>query len=320
MDNLAPSGAHASAVADDPFGGAIREFATIMFSFALVAVIARLLGVGGTLTLQPRKGKVAKGARVPMTVTAETSAKSPTAPTATKRHAKSRPAASPQSTGQDRLAMAANALAGAVNAGKAAKLPQLIDEALARLARAGPVDAQTATAQASQLLLSSLRACASKRCFREAVATYDHMEHLVGAGCCTTWRLLLWSVVEAGLFERGSVFAQKLRASGGITQNDIVNLPRCMVHNKDLKQFGEILAECQAAGLKFDVLTRNRVLAVMTSSHAMDFAGELVSRTSDVPLDVIAYNTLMKGYALSGKPKICLELYHQMLSVNVTPS
>lgn len=304
-------------VIEDSLRGAISEVATILFSFAFVALVARVLGVGRTVTLQSKKAKAAKTTR---TGGAEAVGKSPTVSNATRRQSNPRSSANPPNNGQDRISTMANALAGAVNAGKAAKLPQLLDEAMARLAQGKPADPQTLTSQAAHLLLSSVRACASKRCFREALAAYDHMERFIGEGCGTTWSLLLWSVVEAGRFDRSNFFAKKLRSTGEFSQNDIVNLSRCVVHHKDLKQFVEILDECQAAGSKLEVLTRNRVLAVLTSNQAMDFAGEFVSRTADVPLDVIAYNTLMKGYALSEKPRLCLQLYDQMRSANVTPS
>merc|ERR1719162_1006068 len=135
-----------------------------------------------------------------------------------------------------------------------------------------------------------------------------------------SWSLLLWSAVEASCWDRSIFFAKKLRASGAISQNDVVNVVRCAAYHRDMGQFVEFLDEFKAAGVKLEVVTRNRALAVLTSSHFMDFAAEFVARTDDVPLDVITYNTLMKGYALAEKPRICIKLYEQMRSDNVTPS
>lgn len=306
---------------DESLGNAIGEAATVLFSFAMVVLIARALGYAGSANQSPKKSRSLKKS---VSQSQAQDGKVLTASTAKKSsNPRSVATTAPQSD-VDRISAAANFLAGAVNAGKAAKLPQMLDEALARLSASRPSTEKSGAAAiraAQQLLLSSVRACASKRCFREALAAHDHMKNRIGDGCSATWSLLLWSSVEANLCDRGSLFAKKLRATGDISQNDFVNLVRCSLnHNKDVKQFIGILEECNASDLKLDILTRNRALAVLTSNHAMDFAAELVARTADIPLDVIAYNTMMKGFALAEKPKLCLQLYEQMRSADILPS
>lgn len=315
------------ALLDESVGTAIYEAATVLLCFAIVAVSARLLGFGqSTLTAKKKIRKSAKMAsasakpEVALPVSDDSMAKSPCSSTPMPKKNNTRSAAAARLP-NERVAAATNFLAGAVNAGKAWNLPQLLDDSIHRLRQGAPVDPETARLQAAQLLLSSVRACASKRCFQEALAAHDHMARHIGEACGATWSLLLWSAVEAGDCVRGSRFAKKLRAVGELSQNDFVNLVRCAVYHKDMAQFIDILDECkESKTFQLEVLTRNRALAVLTSSLALDFAAEFVARTSHVPLDVIAYNTLMKGYAMADKPQLCLQLYRQMRSLMIQPS
>lgn len=317
LEHVAPQGQKVQSLFDESVSTALHEAFTIIFTFVLVAVVARSVGISGTVVLRSKQPKATKSLQTSTKVDEETRQASPTAASPRRRNETFR-SASP-SLCNDRLATVANSLAGAVNAGKATKLPQLLDAAMSRLTTKDE-DPETVRTYAAQLLLSSVRACAAKRCFCEGIAAFDHMEGRIGEGCSTTWSLLLWAAVEAGCCDRGILFAKNLRASGEFSQNDVVNLVRCVVHHRDLKQFVEILEDCTSAGVKFEVLTRNRILGVLTSSHAMEFAAEFVARTSDVPLDVIAFNTLMKGYSLAEKPRLCIQLYEQMRNADLAPS
>jgi len=314
LEQLAPEGQNigtnlgAQALNGFSIVSTAREAAAIIFSCLIVGLCAHSLGIGGTVTLRSKPGKATKVPRGAKKMDDDAQVKS-----------HSRMVTPPANTGSDRLAAAASSLVGEIYAGNAAKLPQMLDKVMRRIGGVG-VEPKMRDARAAQLLLSCVRACAGKRCFREAIVAYDHFAHLIGDGCGTTWSLLLWSAVETGCWDRSSFFAKKLRASGEISQNDIVNLVRCVAYRWDLDEFVAILDECNVAGVKLDVVTRNRTLAVFTSSGAMDFAAELVSRTADVPLDVITYNTLMKGYLLAEKPQLCIRLYEQMRSDDVGPS
>lgn len=312
---------------DDTLGVALYEAATGLFSCSVVALIARMLGIGGSWGGSNRNikaSKSAKAAKSRKTIVEDSQPRSPTSSPAAVKKAGSRSAAhqSPPApkSGADRIAAATNFLAGAIAGGKAAQLPQLLDGVMLRLSLDASANPSTKQAEAAQLLLSSVRACASKRKFVEALAAYDHMAELIGDGCNTTWSLLLWSAVESGQCTRGHFFAKRLRATGSMSHYDFVNLVRCSMHTKDVKQFVAILEDCRAANLTLDVLTRNKALSVLTSNNAIDLAVEFVSRTAEIPLDVIAYNTMMRGYALSGKSRLCLQLYEQMCSAGLAPS
>lgn len=281
-------------------------------------ILARHLGWVGA---KPKKSKARKAATAtrapPRRETPDSQpSRAPAAPVPKGRRdpieAPSRAPAAPVPKGRrDPIEAAANFLAKAACAGKAAMLPQLLDKEMARLAQPGPVGPEANAALAARLLLSSVRACASKRCFQEALAAHAHMEGMIGSGSGTLWSLLLWSAVEAGQADLGILFAKKRCAAGNISQEDFVNMVRCVMHHKDETQLVDILEACNAAGMKLDPATRDKALARLGFGGNMDLAAVLVARTADVPLDAISYSTLMEGFA-PDKPKLSLELYEQV--------
>merc|ERR1719387_2465412 len=79
----------------------------------------------------------------------------------------------------------ADAIANAVRSGKSAQLPHLLDAAIERLLAAAALQGVPAAYEdvAAPLLHSTLRACASARCFHDGIAAYDHMAACIGDGC-----------------------------------------------------------------------------------------------------------------------------------------
>eukprot|EP00928_Gymnodinium_smaydae_P086073 TRINITY_DN698_c0_g1_i2.p2 TRINITY_DN698_c0_g1~~TRINITY_DN698_c0_g1_i2.p2 ORF type:complete len:384 (-),score=88.61 TRINITY_DN698_c0_g1_i2:150-1301(-) len=70
-----------------------------------------------------------------------------------------------------------------------------------------------------------------------------------------------------------------------------------------------------------EVITRNRALAVCVANKAFDLAGLLAdSRACGTPMDTIAYNTIMKGWAQSGQTGRCFDLYAKMQEEGLVPS
>lgn len=226
-----------------------------------------------------------------------------------------------------RLQQETNALASQVSTGRAEQVPRLLDGSLRRLYQHYS-EPSVRKEFAEQLLLSAVRSCASKRFFSEALQAYRHMSGQVSEPPCSLWSLLLWACVESNEFNDGALFILKLRSAqeagrGEISQLDFINIVRYCHYRKDMELFQEVLKDWGEGGLKMEVRTRNRALALFTanpSSHALDFAAELIKNTSHVPLDAVAYNTLMRGYAGANKWHVCLQLYDQMRADGITPS
>lgn len=223
------------------------------------------------------------------------------------------------------LTVETDKLAAAVRADKAPRLPALVDAALARM-RARSAVTESQEEQCAQLLLASLRSCAAKRQFAEALAVYDHVVRICGGdpcrlgACGSTWSLLLWSAVETAEAHRGKFFISQLCTVGTPTSYDLVNLVRYAVQRRDVEEFKAHLDNFFARGCTVDLLARNRALAICVSGRFLDMADALVARVGDVGLDVIAYNTLMKGYATTSNVLKCFELYSKMRSANIEPT
>mmetsp|Transcript_1807 Transcript_1807/g.4014 ORF Transcript_1807/g.4014 Transcript_1807/m.4014 type:complete len:636 (+) Transcript_1807:125-2032(+) len=212
-----------------------------------------------------------------------------------------------------------DALVAAVRRGDAAELPRLLDEARARATTAG----RTAVAETAQLFLSALRACASWRCFDEALVAYDHVAKHLGTGLGSIWSLLLYSAVEAGEFHRCEAFFAKLCFLVAPSGHDFVNVVRYYAHSQDLLGLRCMLANLHRSGYRITAHGRNRALAacVAIGGGALQVAEALAEADAcSEAIDAVTYNTLMKGHARAGKASRCFELYREMQAKGLSPS
>mmetsp|Transcript_149833 Transcript_149833/g.480135 ORF Transcript_149833/g.480135 Transcript_149833/m.480135 type:complete len:688 (-) Transcript_149833:91-2154(-) len=222
----------------------------------------------------------------------------------------------------------ADALAAAVRAGRAKDLPKLLDAAFERafgdsdFDLLGGDELVAGRAMCARLLLSSLRACATWRCFREALSAYDHTKRRLGSGSTAVWSLLLYSAVEAGQFGRCEVFFEKLCALGRPSSNDFSNMVRYHALRRDQDGLRRTLARLVQLGSEVDVLSRNRAMAACCNAGAPDLAEVLLASQAICPAgaDAVAFNTLMKGHAHAGRPARCFELHEEMLARDILPT
>lgn len=209
-------------------------------------------------------------------------------------------------------------LAAAVRTDRATELPALFDAALARLQTVGVPE--TKEEQVAQLLLASLRACAAKRRFSEALNLYDHLASFQGFCRPSTWSLLMWAAVEANEFQRCRYFAKQLCKHGHPNSYDFANLVRYWTQARDVPGFVDLLKRLVENRCEIDLLSRNRALAHCVSQRAFDLADAIVEHLPQVPMDPIAFNTLMKGYAVEGLCDQCFRLYTKMRSQGIDPT
>lgn len=170
-------------------------------------------------------------------------------------------------------------------------------------------------------LLSNMRSLASRHCFREALQAYDSISDKVGKGCGNTWSLLLYCSVEAGDLRRCEEFFNRLSSFQVPSNHDFVNMVRYCVCCADSERLLRLLKRlrCQNAGA-IDILARNKALAVCMSGQAFDLAELLVMELPQLPLDVVGYNTLMKGYMQACRYPRCFDLYVEMQGQGITGS
>lgn len=215
----------------------------------------------------------------------------------------------------------ADVIATAVKNGQAKDLPMLLDAALSRLLAAST--SQDAPEEiATGLLHSALRACASARCFNEAIALYDHMAGRIGEGNTGLWSVLLYCIVEAGAFRRCPSVFESLCKHGGASPHDFVNMVRCYAHLQDDQGLRDMLANFRNSGQTIDTFTWNRSLAACNvADSAVKLAEELAA--ADIcpeGMDAVSYNTLMKYNARSGQSARCFELRKEMSSKGLQAS
>eukprot|EP00932_Pfiesteria_piscicida_P014932 SRR837773.2686.p2 GENE.SRR837773.2686~~SRR837773.2686.p2 ORF type:complete len:395 (-),score=138.88 SRR837773.2686:39-1142(-) len=96
---------------------------------------------------------------------------------------------------------------------------------------------------------------------------------------------------------------------------------RCLVPSRDAVGLRQVLSQLRTSGHSLDGVSRNKALAVCVGAGAMDLAELILAAgaCSEEP-DVVAYNTLLKGYAKAGEAQRCLALSRQMEARRVAPS
>eukprot|EP00448_Togula_jolla_P032156 CAMPEP_0170621320 /NCGR_PEP_ID=MMETSP0224-20130122/28538_1 /TAXON_ID=285029 /ORGANISM="Togula jolla, Strain CCCM 725" /LENGTH=596 /DNA_ID=CAMNT_0010947571 /DNA_START=62 /DNA_END=1853 /DNA_ORIENTATION=- len=222
------------------------------------------------------------------------------------------------SSSPSRSSSETDALAAAVRYGRAWELPSLLDKARAR--------AQEYSSESIEIcevkhLTSSIRACAARRCFREALRAYDHVAGRIGEGSVGMWSLLLYCSAEAAEFRRCGFFWTKICSIAQPASQDFVNMVRWKAHMGDVEGLRLVLSQLQSAGFQLSGLDRNRALAVCAMGGSLDLA-ELLSESDicDAEMDTVTYNTLMKAASQAGLPQRCFEFSSQMREAGLLPS
>mmetsp|Transcript_7593 Transcript_7593/g.21576 ORF Transcript_7593/g.21576 Transcript_7593/m.21576 type:complete len:748 (+) Transcript_7593:144-2387(+) len=219
----------------------------------------------------------------------------------------------------------ADALAAAVRSGRAKELPELIEEAIVAVLGSDALEPDSGPMTeriSARLLISSLRACAASRRFKEALATYDYVAQRMGGGSANIWSLLLYSAVEAEEFDRCKVFFNKLCEAALPSSNDFLNMARYHAHRHDRHGLRFTLDYLAERGCKVDLVTRNRALSACCGTGAIALAEDILACRTVCPQapDVVAFNTLMKGCVRIGASHRCFDLYEEMRKAGVTPS
>eukprot|EP00927_Polykrikos_kofoidii_P059661 TRINITY_DN54802_c0_g1_i1.p1 TRINITY_DN54802_c0_g1~~TRINITY_DN54802_c0_g1_i1.p1 ORF type:complete len:866 (+),score=127.43 TRINITY_DN54802_c0_g1_i1:64-2598(+) len=219
--------------------------------------------------------------------------------------------------------VARNVLITLVRKGRMTELPHQLNIVCEREAKRHGADTRACEEHVRQHLLRVLRTCASVQQYAAALHAYDHIKDRIGAGCPSTWSLLLYMTVEAGAYDRGEEFYQRLFAGGEgkPTGMDVVNMVRCLVYTKDEIGLRNLLSSAHIAGVDLDSTVRNRCMTACCSEGAFLMAEMIVeSKAFATPMDAIGYNCLIKSFARRGRLKRCFELQKSMRENGVEPS
>merc|ERR1719454_571212 len=100
-----------------------------------------------------------------------------------------------------------------------------------------------------------------------------------------------------------------------------MNMMRFIVHIKDPTLLGPLLSESSQSSSPPDNIAYNRALAVCIAAEQLRMAEELLAemRQHEGVVDVITYNTLMKGYSQAGEVEKCFKLHEQMKVHGIVP-
>lgn len=171
----------------------------------------------------------------------------------------------------------------------------------------------------SELYTSLLKVILSQRCFKEALAlapwiTKDCPDDLDRTG----WSCLMLSAFELQDYGMTLDFFRKVQGSGEPTTKDF----KCAVHAhlalNDLSGAAGVITRMHEEQLGPDVGILNAVFtACCASSQHLHLAEKLLTV---YVADVVAYNTLIKGYASAGRLSDAFGLLESMKSCGVTPT
>jgi pentatricopeptide repeat protein len=170
--------------------------------------------------------------------------------------------------------------------------------------------------------MSALRSCVKAQQFGAGLAAYEVLAGLVPEDCGDVWSILLFCAVEVGALHRGPELYRKLCALQPPSGNDFVNIVRCYARSEDAQGLWQILDARAKAGFPLDLVARNRAIASCAEISSLEMAqmifDDALARGEEV--DVVSYNTLIKGYARAGKLRHCFEILREMEARAVAPS
>lgn len=187
---------------------------------------------------------------------------------------------------------------------------------LAREARAQGAGASTAH------LMSTLRTCVKAQRFAKGLAAYDAVADLMTVEGGDVWSILLFCAVEAGELDRCQELFRRLIENKMPSGNDLVNIVRCVAREDDAEALRGVLAQLRGIGFAPDLMTRNRAMAACTEVSKIDMAQMIADDAAEIgdTLDVVGYNTLMKGYSRAGQLDHCFAIYEEMETRGVQKS
>jgi len=168
---------------------------------------------------------------------------------------------------------------------------------------------------------AAVRACVSRRRFREAITVFDHCCDRVGSADAKLWSLLVYASSNSEEHvHRCGYFFEKLCEHGNVNATDVVNVTTFFATTHDLPGFREMLTNyVEKTGL-LDNISRNRAMAVCAKAGSYKLLLELASDDWSEKKDVVTYNTLMKYYVRQCNTAACLQTFCKMREASVKPS
>lgn len=145
-----------------------------------------------------------------------------------------------------------------------------------------------------------MKVLAGKKHYREAISVYDRLEAEGLKASPVTLSCLINFTAELGDLDRAIGFFEKLAATSTPSIRAYMVALRVYSKRQDWTKSLEIFHSMQARGVPIDSLILNSVLSTGVSSGKNEAAAALlqqVSQSKPEIVDVISYNTVLKGFA-----------------------
>lgn len=170
---------------------------------------------------------------------------------------------------------------------------------------------------------SAMKLLAGKKHYREALSVYDRLKADGLKASPVTLSCLINFAVELGELDRAIEFFEQLSSTSTPSIRAYMMALRVYSKRQDWSKSLEIFRSMQERGVAIDTLILNSVLSTGASSGKMDATAALLSEMADSKpdiIDVISYNTVLKGYAHQKDANKALKVLDSMIEHNVKPN
>lgn len=172
-----------------------------------------------------------------------------------------------------------------------------------------------------QFFQSVLKLLASKQLFKECLLVNDIFGTELPAER-TICSCLTLAASECGSAEAGIKAVERLRATGEvITGRDYQNILRSYAKAGNGASAQQLLELIIDSKIPFEAVITNIVLATWITANRTQQARALLRKAEQsegvIPLDVVSYNTVLKGYAREHKLKDCFSLINCMKAQDI---
>jgi len=169
----------------------------------------------------------------------------------------------------------------------------------------------------------TMKQLAAQKQYRHALATYDRLKQDGLEPSVVTCSCLIGFAAEVGELNRAVEFFRLLSSITTPSIRAYMTLLRVHAKRQDWAASLAVFREMRERGVKRDSLVLNFVLATGVSADQVEEAAALVEEVHhDNPsiLDVVSYNTVIKGYTQRGDAEGGLKILAQMSSRGMTPN
>lgn len=170
----------------------------------------------------------------------------------------------------------------------------------------------------------TMKILAGKKLFHQALAMYDLMVEDGFEPSSVTCSCLVSFSVEVGDLDRAITSFEKLSQMERPSIRAYMTILRVYSKRHEWSRSIEAMKDMQRRGLAADSLILNIVLATCVHADRLDQAEKLLEdmlgSTTQTLVDVVSYNTVIKGCALKGELSKARSLLESMTSNSVKPN